>query len=225
MPVLIFRRRLSWLIFLCGFFSLDIYAASSLLRIQQGAGVTSRERRITNSEDAHTTVDITPEMLAEFVRTDAPNLSSGLQVLMHPVTKEIWILIEATKEVWVFPLASRSSSWIKWPKLRNAAQWITSDEPAAWFDAGTITAIGVATFLWAQPWTDPTPKYSTQTVCGMISALALIPLALIPKTILCADRHLNKQPKPIVRRYNMRESAAAVSTVRENLEISIETIL
>jgi len=150
-------------------------------------------------------IEIDEILLQEFDRRPAPAQSEGLIVLQHKETKDIWILIEAKKEAYIFPDDIMNTNWIKWPRIRKLADWITSPEPAAWLDTGSVAIVMSATFLWAQPWTDPTPKYSIQTIGGMVSALLLIPCALVPKGIICIDHHMNKRPTPNVRRYNMRE--------------------
>jgi hypothetical protein len=170
------------------------YADQSIVQLP-----VDRLHRIAND------IEIDEILLQDFDRQPAPAQSEGLIVLQHKETKEIWILIEAKKEAYIFPEDIMNTDWIKWPRIRKAADWINSPEPAAWLDTSSIALVMSATFLWAQPWTDPTPKYSIQTVGGMVSALLLLPFALVPKGIICIDRHMNKRPTPNVRRYNIRE--------------------
>ncbi len=184
-------------------FSETQFRTPSLAEVRAKTRVDTRINIPPQEDNLDDVLEITPQMLNQFDRIPQ-HQNPDIAMFVHKEKKEIWILNYKMKEVWILPEGTLDRSWIKWPKLRKAAEWITSPEPAAWLDAGTLTVVTIATWLWAQPYTDTSPKYSVQTVGGMFSAAVLVPFAIIPKCILCADRHLNPNPSPTVRKMKMR---------------------
>lgn len=158
------------------------------------------------------TVEITPEMLLQF--TQVPNNTDGLLVLRHRITQEKWVLDTEAKELFMIPDGMTETSWVKWPRLRKAAKWISKPEPASWLAAGFTILVAVPTFGWAQPWwgSDPDPKEAFQTYSGIASSGTIL-VGLLPLAVICADRHLNPRPDCKMRRYNMREGTLATSHI------------
>lgn len=164
-------------------------------------------------DDGEAPLEITSEILQQLMQV--PNSPEGILVFRHKTTGEYWTFFTNSKELWIIPEGMTDTSWVKWPKLRKAAKWVGSTEPAAWLLGVLTVFVAVPTFLWAQPWTDTDPEYSVQTVAGMSSAGAIM-AGLLPLTVICVDRHLNPKPKSEIRRYHMREATMTLYHMGED---------
>lgn len=174
-----------WVLF--GFFSLQLHAAE----VADVAEWSFSSLAVSGEAGQHTVVDIeeVADQVEEHLATEEGPFSRDL--IANLVAGGIQVGDIVTLIPVEAPPPENYPEWVKWHRLHRVANFLRAKIPSTWINNLVILTIGLgSTFLWAQPWLDP----KVNVVGGLIDALGVIPLILLPNIIICIDEKVNKAP-------------------------------